>query len=175
MHAKYKGCPHISDAEYLAKLKAKCTITESGCWDFNGFVHPSRGMEHRGPRWGYGTMSYRGNAMRTHKIAYTVTRGPIPKGMYVMHTCDLPRCCNPDHVKLGTPGDNSRDAAAKGRSDRQWQTHCGRGHEFTAENTLFRDNKRKRGRLCKICNRMRFRLKARGQRMEPIPRARPAM
>jgi len=166
VHHTYKGSPHISDAEYIERLKAKCTITESGCWDFNGFIHPSRGMEHRGPRWGYGTMSYRGKAMRTHKIAYIASRGPVPKGMIVMHTCDLPRCCNPDHVKLGTYKENSRDASLKGRSDRQWQTHCKRGHEFTPENTTF--SRGHAGRQCRTC----IRLRNRGQ-LHPAPRLRP--
>ena len=36
-------------------------------------------------------------------------RGPIPRGMILCHRCDESRCCNPDHLFLGTRGDNMAD------------------------------------------------------------------
>lgn len=32
------------------------------------------------------------------------------------HRCDNPPCINPEHLFLGTRGDNNRDALAKGRT-----------------------------------------------------------
>lgn len=37
------------------------------------------------------------------------------KGKVVMHTCDNPRCINPEHLQLGTHGDNQRDKVNKNR------------------------------------------------------------
>jgi hypothetical protein len=52
---------------------------------------------------------------QTHRIAYRLTHGTIPDGMYVLHSCDQPPCCNPEHLMLGTQLDNIHDAIHKGR------------------------------------------------------------
>ena len=37
-------------------------------------------------------------------------------GLCVRHKCDNARCINPDHLEIGTWGDNNRDRAQRGRS-----------------------------------------------------------
>jgi hypothetical protein len=65
---------------------------------------------------GYGYVSWRGRVQPAHRIAWQLTAGPIPAGVYVCHHCDQPACCNPAHLFLGTQTDNMRDCAAKGRT-----------------------------------------------------------
>jgi len=55
---------------------------------------------------------------RAHCVAYELFVGPIPDGLIVRHTCDLPRCCQPLHLQIGTPADNSRDKVERGRQSR---------------------------------------------------------
>jgi hypothetical protein len=58
-----------------------------------------------------------------HRVAYQLATGTTladepklrPGSVCVLHTCDNPPCCNPAHLRLGTQGENVRDAAAKGR------------------------------------------------------------
>jgi hypothetical protein len=49
-----------------------------------------------------------------HRVAWELTRGSLG-GLFVLHRCDNPACCNPAHLFLGTQTDNMRDRDAKGR------------------------------------------------------------
>ncbi len=80
-------------------------VTESGCWIWLG---ASAGN-------GYGHISVNGKAIRVHRWSYSHFIGPIPEGLHVCHSCDVPACVNPAHLFLGTALDNKRDEIAKGR------------------------------------------------------------
>lgn len=41
--------------------------------------------------------------------------GPIQKGFFVCHKCDVPTCVNPKHLYLGSPSDNQKDRWDKKR------------------------------------------------------------
>lgn len=150
-----KRWPKLTDAQVFEGLKAKCKVMPNGCWEFQGFCGPK-------PR-NYGSYSYRGKArsMAAHRVAYMTVKGEIPKGMLVMHSCDNPPCCNPDHLSLGTHLENMAACRARERYHYANLTHCKRGHEFNEENTYYikTPGPALGLRACKTCQRGRYRVK----------------
>lgn len=149
-----KVSDNISDQQYFEKLMSLCIKKPNGCMEYQGFVH-------KPPR-NYGEMSYRSKNWRTHRLAYHIAKGPIPTGMVVMHVCDNPPCCNPDHLRLGTHKENMSECRAKDRYYYANLTHCKRGHEFSQENTYYikTPGPWQGLRACRACQRGRMRVKA---------------
>jgi hypothetical protein len=77
------------------------------CWEWNGALGPN----------GYGRVSTKKNPdMIASRVSYELTKGEIPKGRVVMHSCDNRKCVNPAHLSVGTYLDNMRDMIEKCRS-----------------------------------------------------------
>lgn len=149
-----------TDDDYRAKLKARCTVTESGCWEIGGFRNKMWGD----PKQGYGYMCYRGKNWIASRLAFFLHKGAIPKGLDVRHTCDNPPCCNPDHLELGTRQQNIRDCVGRGRQFSRMKTHCPRGHAYAEHGREYFSDKciqqATPWRACKACQRIGLRRKA---------------
>lgn len=87
--------------ERIESMVDKC----GGCWNWKG--HKSL--------FGYGQIKINGSQQMAHRVTYELYVGRIPKGLCVLHKCDNPSCCNPDHLFLGTMKDNVIDCMKKGR------------------------------------------------------------
>lgn len=131
---------------WLARVKSRCTITGSGCWEWQGFKNPA---------WGYAMGSYRGRTNSLHRLVYEVLHGVrLAREQYVCHSCDVRHCLNPDHLWLGSNSENQKDSSRKGRHYESRRTICEHGHPFTPENTYLRPSKSGGvARICKTCER----------------------
>ena len=86
------------------------------CWEWQRGRHV----------FGYGLVTWDGATRRAHRIAYTLTKGAIPEGLVVRHSCDNPPCCNPSHLALGTPAQNNQDKIDRGRQARGEAANIGK-------------------------------------------------
>lgn len=83
---------------------SKVNMSE-GCWDWQGGLISS----------GYGSAYHpKLGPQAAHRLAWILTNGDIPKGLYVLHKCDNKKCVNPDHLYLGTQKKNLEDAKLHG-------------------------------------------------------------
>lgn len=63
----------------------------------------------------YPIFNFEGYLTTASRVSHRIFIGPIPDGMEVCHKCDNPQCVNPNHLWIGSHGDNMRDARKKGR------------------------------------------------------------
>lgn len=130
------------------RLWSRVTISDSGCWEWQGALTAGYGVIGRGSR-SEGTVL-------THRLAYELVVGPIPEDRpHIDHLCRNRRCCNPDHLEAVTQAENNRRAHPG-----PW-THCARGHEMTDGTTYKNSNG---GRACAICINARARAKRKQRR-----------
>lgn len=83
-----------------------------------------------------------------HKVVMLAFVGPRPDGLIVRHLDGNPANNHLSNLAYGTHGENRLDSVRHGTHTFASKTHCKRGHEFTADNTLAR---RDGGQECRRC------------------------
>jgi hypothetical protein len=91
-----------------------------------------------------------------HRVSYLYFNGPFDPKLFVCHKCDNPPCCNPDHLFLGTPKQNTQDCIAKGRFN-QTVDMCKRGHDLRGKEHRWPEGSKWRG--CLTCFKLTSRIK----------------
>jgi integrase len=102
---------NIVDEPLLKRVLARCSKDEAtGCLLWTGAKSA-----------GYGRIKVSGQLALAHRAAaYAV--GIIPalfdrtREVCVLHSCDTPACCNPQHLSAGSLNDNMEDCSYKGRA-----------------------------------------------------------
>ena len=89
-------------AERIASQLVRDVVT--GCWVWQGYASGHRSGK-------YGRTRWEGRSQGVHRILYEIFNGPIPEGLVVRHRCRNTLCANPEHLKIGTHGDNMKDRA----------------------------------------------------------------
>lgn len=95
--------------EVAQRFWSRVHIDNQGCWIFHDPCASNI----------YGRFSVKGYPYPANRLGYKIYYGQDPTGMYVCHSCDVPRCVNPFHLFLGTQRDNMDDMVRKGRNGRK--------------------------------------------------------
>ena len=66
---------------------------------------------------GYGVLSVDGRLTSPHRFALELS-GVALGTLHALHSCDRRDCCNPAHLRPGTPKENGADKVARGRCNR---------------------------------------------------------
>lgn len=120
----------------------------------------SRGWQRRGRvlrLWlnacGYRSVNLcKGGNQRTrmvHQLVLEAFVGPRPEGWDSCHNDGDLANNSLANLRYDTKSGNMRDKVRHGTDQNATKTHCGRGHEFTAENTYLHDGRR----TCRTCRR----------------------
>lgn len=97
-----KFTPGERERAFWAKIERK---GPDDCWPWRAWQDSS----------GRGRLKVNGRDTGAPCFMWTITHGPIPDGLWVLHSCDNPNCVNPMHLWLGTRRDNIADMDAKNR------------------------------------------------------------
>jgi len=97
---------------------------------------------------GYGQIwdGYAGKMKRAHKVSAEIHHGHA-NGRIVMHSCDNPSCCNPNHLSYGTTMDNQNDKVAKNRHAKGEM----QGHHKLTEAQVLKIRQRSKENYKKLC------------------------
>lgn len=89
-----------------SKFKQHTNIDADGCYLWSKQLDPN----------GYATVSIAGCGVSAHVAAWVLHhQQAVPDGLVVRHSCiQKYNCCNPDHLSIGTPKQNSDDQLRDG-------------------------------------------------------------
>ena len=76
------------------------------CWEWQGTICSN----------GYGsTHLFKHWTRWAHRVSYLLSKGDIPPGKEILHSCDNRRCINPEHLSVGTRKQNMLEASKRGK------------------------------------------------------------
>ena len=86
--------------------------SDSECWIWEG------GLNSKKPGYTYGLFWIHGGSTLAHRLALSFHQEKlVGSKMEVMHACDNPLCCNPNHLSEGTHKENMQDMYKKNRRE----------------------------------------------------------
>ncbi len=134
----------IRQEKIRRRFEKRIVFASSGCWEWTGaLTSAGYGLMQTGERTPAGNYK----PTYTHRLAYELYVGPIPKGLSIDHLCRNPRCANPSHLEAVPIGVNVLRGTGMSAMHAK-AIHCKRGHLKTPANMYIRPDGYRECRLC---------------------------
>lgn len=126
---------------------SKVTVgSVSECWEW---------QDHRkATGYGYIWVLELGQQAPAHRVAWELTRGPIPAGLEIDHLCRNRGCVNPAHLEPVSHQENVRRGTSPA-AFHAGKTHCKHGHPYGPESQVrhrCQPASGKARRRCRVCD-----------------------
>jgi hypothetical protein len=82
----------------------KYVVKTDSCWNWTASVNT----------YGYGCFWWDKKQHQSHRISWLIAYGKQSDKL-LLHSCDNPRCVNPEHLREGTQADNMKDKVSRRR------------------------------------------------------------
>ena len=131
-----------SPDEIVARLRSDGRLDQNidrsagpdACWPWRGTLTSK----------GYGRLRVGARTYLAHRLSYAFYAAApgmlADRDAMVLHSCDNPPCCNPNHLRIGDNADNMRDAHERGRLTlpvgRKFKTGERRGAKLEASDVV---------------------------------------
>jgi hypothetical protein len=80
---------------------------DDSCWLWTGHCDKD----------GFGQFGINAATVKSHRVSYELAYGPIPEGLQVRHTCEVPDCVRPSHLLVGTQKGSAHGSAKLTEAD----------------------------------------------------------
>lgn len=103
----------------ISRITSRTAMKENGCLEYG-----VNGLRHK-----YGLVSITLDKVSKYVPAHRAMwmaandRLDLPSSVYILHSCDNPRCVNLDHLRAGTPKENAEDCVSRERRARKHKPH----------------------------------------------------
>ena len=91
----------------------------SGCWLWMGRFIPNR-VDVKRP-YLKAVMRWQGRLVSAPRFSFCLANGPIPRGAFICHHCDVSLCVNPKHLYAGDAQTNVDDMVRRNRNRKHGQ------------------------------------------------------
>lgn len=99
-------CGRVKNPSNVNFKHIEYEVDENGCWNC---------VSHSCDSSGYPRVSYKNKMYKISRFIYEFYKEKIKDGNVILHSCDNPKCINPEHLSQGTHQENMIDMVNKKR------------------------------------------------------------